>query len=83
MMLTKEKIIKKFNEFLAGHQQTLSEVALIELSALEFDENTRIDREDNDGIEVYTKYKEKYYKSFTIKKDGSFLTIGGHLNELS
>lgn len=73
--VTKEQALEKVTAFLSAHQQILDETALNELSKLEYDENTKIDESNNDQIEIYSHFGGKYYKSFIIRKDGSFSTI--------
>jgi len=42
---------------------------LNELSKLEYDDYTKIEKADDDCIEIYSRFKEKYYKSFIIQKE--------------
>ena len=79
IQISKEQALKKVTAFLAAHQQILEETALDELSKLEYDENTKIDESNDDQIEIYSHFGGKYYKSFIIRKDGTFMTISGHL----
>ena len=79
--ITKEQALKKVTLFLAAHKQILDETALDELSKLEYDENTKIDESNDDRIEIYSHFGGKYYKSFIIRKDGTFMTISGHLTD--
>jgi len=79
--ITKEQTVKTITAFLAAHQQILDETALDELSKLEYDENTKIDESNDDRIEIYSHFGGKYYKSFIIRKNGTFMTISGHLTD--
>jgi len=77
--ITKEQVLEKVTAFLAVNQQILDETALSELSKLEYDEHTKIEKSDDDCIEIYSRFKKDYYKSFIIRKDGTFMTISGDL----